>query len=127
MTKKDELPQYSKRIIALRERLGLSQKDLGLLANVTAPAITMWETGKRFPRGKNLRKLAEALQVSEAAIVDDSVPMPAPIERNKNKSQLIGDIVALLPALNKDQLGNILTLASGYTGATVDVSDIKVK
>jgi transcriptional regulator with XRE-family HTH domain len=78
MTKKEDLPQYSKRIVALRERLELSQKDLGALAGVTAPAITMWETGKRFPRGKNLRRLAEALQVSESDLLDPNGPIIPP-------------------------------------------------
>lgn len=77
MTKKQELPHISKRIVELREARGLSQKQLGTLAGVTAPAITMWETGKRFPRGKNLTSLARALGVAEAEIMNDT-----PIEKD---------------------------------------------
>lgn len=99
MTKKQELPHISKRIVELREARGLSQKDLGTLAGVTAPAITMWETGKRFPRGKNLQNLARALGVSESDILDD-VPAPIPKASYPNKDSLIVAIQRDLPTLN---------------------------
>ena len=105
MTKKQELPHISKRIVALREARGMSQKDLGTLAGVTAPAITMWETGKRFPRGKNLANLAKALGVSEAAIMDDS-PISDFVSKNDptDRPSLILEIQDLLKVLSQDDL-----------------------
>nr|BFD63146.1 hypothetical protein BdHM001_18270 [Bdellovibrio sp. HM001] len=101
MTKKDELPHISRRIIQLREARGLSQKDLGALAGVTAPAITMWETGKRFPRGKNLKALAKALGVSEASIMDPDAPET---DRSSDRSTLILEIQDLLKSMSQEDL-----------------------
>lgn len=106
MTKKQDLPHISKRIIALREARGLSQKDLGLLAGVTAPAITMWETGKRFPRGKNLQNLAKALGVPEAAILDDS-PISTPNQPQGDRATLILEIQDLLRDLSDSDLETV--------------------
>lgn len=108
MTKKDELPHISRRIVELREARGMSQKDLGTLAGVTAPAITMWETGKRFPRGKNLKNLAKALGVSESAILDPEAPAAS-----NDRASLILEIQSLLTQLSDDDLEVVKTMAQG--------------
>lgn len=115
MTKKQDLPHISKRIVELREARGLSQKDLGTLAGVTAPAITMWETGKRFPRGKNLKNLAKALGVPESAILDDTAPPPVrpPESSPADKMSLIGSITMRLGFMDEDQLETVLTFVEG--------------
>lgn len=110
MTKKDELPHISKRIVELRERKGLSQKDLGALAGVTAPAITMWETGKRFPRGKNLKNLAKALGVSESSILDPNAPEAL---NSTDRATLILEIQSLLTRLSDDDLEVVKMTAEG--------------
>lgn len=124
MTKKPELPHYSKRIVELRDARGLSQKDLAALAFVTAPAITMWETGKRFPRGKNLKNLAAALGVSEASIMDSSTPIQ--VEKPANdRANLILDIQSLLTTLDEGKLRSIFKYAS--TLSSVDIANPQVK
>lgn len=70
MIKEDEIPEIAKRLRELRKSNGLSQRELADRAGVTAPAITLWETGKRFPRGANLKRLAKALRVTESYILD---------------------------------------------------------
>ena len=91
----------------LREARGLSQKQLGTLAGVTAPAITMWETGKRFPRGKNLTSLARALGVAEAEIMNDT-----PIEKDyspvsNDRASKILSIQDKLKMLSDENLASI--------------------
>jgi transcriptional regulator with XRE-family HTH domain len=44
-------------------RLGLSQVDLAERAEVTAAAISLYESGDRKPSFENLRKIARALGV----------------------------------------------------------------
>jgi transcriptional regulator with XRE-family HTH domain len=122
MTKQELIPEISRRIRELRERQDLSQKALGLLVGVTDAAITMWETGKRFPRGKNLKKLANALGVTESAILEgfdtDQVG-------EANRNQLIVDIIATLPSLNDRQLSRILTLATGFLSGSESMDSVK--
>ena len=42
-----------------RSRLGLSQKEMGLLVGVSALSVSNWETGKMSPRGRNRQAFAE--------------------------------------------------------------------
>lgn len=111
MTNRDELPQYSRRIVSLREVLGMSQKELANLVGVTAPAVTMWESGVRFPRGKALSKLAKALGVSQSYLLDDFEEDQPPTPNNqphpKTRHELIGAIVSALAPLNDSELRQV--------------------
>lgn len=52
------------RLRETRNLRGLDQVDLGELANIPATSISHFELSKRKPSLDNLRKLADALQVS---------------------------------------------------------------
>lgn len=54
----------SARILMLRVSMNLSQRELAKYMAVTAPAITMIETGKRLPSFELLCKLADFFNVS---------------------------------------------------------------
>lgn len=118
MINRDELPQYSRRIVSLREGLGMSQKELANIVGVTAPAVTMWESGVRFPRGKALGRLAKALGVSQSYLLDDSVAdelREVNIElRPKTRQELIGDIVVALAAFDESQLTDVASFISNH-------------
>lgn len=55
---------FKDRIRETRERKGLSQNDLAEKAGMQASAISHFESGRRAPSFDNLRKLADALDVS---------------------------------------------------------------
>jgi transcriptional regulator with XRE-family HTH domain len=120
MTNRDELPQYSRRIVSLREGLGLSQKALAHLVGVTAPAVTMWESGIRFPRGKALSRLAKALGVSQSYLLDDSEAAELFLDlseaelRPKTRQELIGDIILALASFNESQLTDVASFISNH-------------
>lgn len=48
----------------LRERQGLQQEELAQILDVGRSTVAMWETGKSYPRGETLVKLADALRCS---------------------------------------------------------------
>lgn len=48
-------------IIKLRERKGLSQKELADILNITQGAVSQWELGLSRPTSKILPELAKAL------------------------------------------------------------------
>lgn len=52
------------RLAELRERKGLSQRQLAELLGVTSGAVGNWEAGTRIPRLPMLRKIARVLGVS---------------------------------------------------------------
>lgn len=65
------------RIQFLRERAGLTQgqvaqrmRELNPGSKVTQTNISRWENGARFPRGENLKMLAEALGVQPADLIE---------------------------------------------------------
>lgn len=48
----------AKRLAALRQRLGLSGVDFGLLIGASDQSVRKWEEGNAQPRGKNLEAIA---------------------------------------------------------------------
>ncbi|MBI1788112.1 MAG: helix-turn-helix transcriptional regulator [Acidobacteria bacterium] len=55
---------FPERLRAAREKRGLSQGDLANRARLQASAISHFETGTRKPSFDNLRRLADALDVT---------------------------------------------------------------
>lgn len=67
-----------KRLLALRTQLGFNRSALARRIGVTSQSILQWERDEATPRGKNLAKLAEALQVTEQYMLfGDTTPTPA--------------------------------------------------
>ena len=58
------MEDFSKRLKKLRLEKGLLQRELAELLNLTRPAITYYELGKRFPDQEILKKIADFFDVS---------------------------------------------------------------
>ena len=58
-------------IKALRDAAGLTQENLAEQIGVTFQAVSSWERNEYMPETANLRNLAEAFDVSVAAILED--------------------------------------------------------
>lgn len=61
----------------LRESARLTQSDLARIVEVNRVTVLRWEAGETVPDGWQIRRLAQALRVSEQVVVD---ALPAPIE-----------------------------------------------
>lgn len=59
------------KLAALREKRSLSQRALAKLSKVTHITIARIETGKYDPRLSTLRRLAKALKVKVADLLDE--------------------------------------------------------
>jgi len=73
-----------KRIRETRGAQGLSLEQLARLTGISAPALSLIETGKRDPRLTTLKRIADALRQPLAAFIADgsnftdlSVPAPS--------------------------------------------------
>lgn len=55
---------FAKRLCKARSQRGLSQAELAALSGLQQPALSFYERGTRRPSFKNLRKLADALEVT---------------------------------------------------------------
>jgi transcriptional regulator with XRE-family HTH domain len=83
-TEKKLLADVGHRIRETRAEQGLSLEQLARLTGISAPALSLIETGKRDPRLTTLKRIAGALRVPLAAFVADrsnfakpSDPMPS--------------------------------------------------
>lgn len=57
--------EFHERLVYLRDKKGLTQKELAKEIVVSREALSLWEIGKRFPKDRTIiEKLAESLGVS---------------------------------------------------------------
>ncbi len=56
------------KIITLRKKLNMTQRELASRVGVSHVTISQWESGATSPKGKNLIKLAEVLGVSAVGL-----------------------------------------------------------
>lgn len=71
---------FSKRLNAARRMRGLSQSDLASKAGLQQVAISFFETGRRAPSFGNLKRLADALEVTTDYLMGRSNFAEAPME-----------------------------------------------
>lgn len=121
---------FSKRLNAARRMRGLSQTDLAAKTGLQQVAISFFETGRRAPSLGNLKRLADALEVTTDYLMGRSdfaeMPMDMAPESSLGKEKLSSKDVKflrrmvnnLLRAKNGQQLrgggksNNVVTLAS---------------
>ena len=60
-----------------RERMSLVQREISELTGITVRAISNYETDTTRPRGKNLRKICEVLNITPAYLLDSEIEDPA--------------------------------------------------
>ena len=62
----------AQRIREARKRMGITQTELSQKTNVHRNTIVNFETGRRDPRVRDLRKIANALNVSVKELISDT-------------------------------------------------------
>ncbi|TKZ15466.1 helix-turn-helix transcriptional regulator [Shimia litoralis] len=65
------LADAGKRIRETRAAQGLNLEQLARLTGISAPALSLIETGKRDPRLTTLKRIADALRAPLATIIAD--------------------------------------------------------
>lgn len=89
---------------------GLNQRQLAKKANVDTVSLNRIFKGKRGAGKKTLTKLAEALQCSVDDLLRPYAPSPVSAPAD-TKTELLGQLAAILPSLNESQLGGLLETA----------------
>lgn len=56
----------------LREKYGLSQKELGLIAGVSDKAVSTWEQGLKEPRMGAIQKIADHFGLQKSNIIEEN-------------------------------------------------------
>lgn len=70
-SEKKLLADAGKRIREARAEQGLSLEQLARLTGISAPALSLIETGKRDPRLTTIKRISDALRVSLATLIAD--------------------------------------------------------
>ena len=65
------------RLKECREQNHMSQKFVALSVGVSAPTVSMWESGKKEPTRENLLKLADLFHVTVDYLLDRPEASPA--------------------------------------------------
>ena len=62
---------FAQRLREIRKRIGITQEELANKINVSSKTLQRWEWGERQPRMEELKKLCEALHVTEAELMNE--------------------------------------------------------
>ena len=57
----------------IRSKAGLTQEEFGKIAGVSGMAVSQWENGRAVPRMGAVERIANALRIPKASIIDDTV------------------------------------------------------
>lgn len=98
------------RVRELRIRAGLQQKELAILAGVSHPTVSDWETGKKNPSGERLKKLSQIFGVDNATILGYD-PIYIPIQRNA--VPIIGEIACGTPITAEENIEGYADVPDG--------------
>ena len=95
------------RIRNLRKKLGLSQRELGILADVTIGAVALWEKGKFKPKGD---KKAALVAIRKLRKLDVRKMLAEKKGKEKTKGKSKGNTVKLgkKPWPKKKNISNVL-------------------
>lgn len=72
--------ELSERLAQLRRARGWSQAELAERLDVSRQAVSRWEVGTSFPSMEKLLALADAYELSLAALLQGDDAVPAPVE-----------------------------------------------
>lgn len=90
-------PEFAKRVVACREKIGLKQSQCADLTGVSRQHWNNWETGYCKPKGKRLRTVAAVLQCD---------PLWLQHGERTEIEQRIGNVMYMMRAVIRD-LGHI--------------------
>ncbi|NHQ74969.1 helix-turn-helix transcriptional regulator [Roseovarius gahaiensis] len=85
------LEDAGRRIREMRAGQGLSLEQLARLTGISAPALSLIETGKRDPRLTTLARIADALRVPLAVLIADEVNATPPSSEPPSEGYDLGD------------------------------------
>lgn len=96
---------FGKKLRELREKKGLTQKELGDILNLTKSNISKYENEKLEPNLETFKKISDLFQVSAEFLLDNSIVYA----KKSMKEQIGNDIIQLLIEKNIIRYGEEFT------------------
>jgi len=85
------LADVGRRIRAIRAEQSLNLDQLARLTGISAPALSLIETGKRDARLTTVAKIAAALRVSLSTLLDDTLPGQDAMTKDASQGYDLGE------------------------------------
>ena len=76
----------------LRERAGIQQKELAIIAGVSRPTVSEWEHQKKDPSGERLQRLADFFGVDPSVVLGYKIPALTETEEDRELMNLREEI-----------------------------------
>jgi transcriptional regulator with XRE-family HTH domain len=95
---------FGRKLNELLKERGIKQYELASLIGIEAPNVSRWVNGVTFPDEAHFKKICEKLSVSPNYFTDAHA---------RAKSEILGRLMEVLPALNETQLSDILANITG--------------
>ena len=111
---------FAQRLRELRKRAGLTQEELAERVDVHLNTISRWENGIDTPKTFKIKRLAEALHVSELELLNGSNSEQWEIRMLVSKTGKAGEVkvdmteVKSSATLNIGDTAMAITLSAGY-------------
>lgn len=68
----------SEKIKSLRSQRGLTVREFAKMASITHSMVSDFENNRKIPGRKVLKKIADAFEITESELLDDSPPIASP-------------------------------------------------
>ena len=117
---KDTTNSFGANLKALRKKAGLSQSELTYLVGVHETTIRAWELDDRLPKSGYIKRLAEALGVSEQQLLAPDTRPSGWVLTIKVAQDLEGEVINLskgIPSISSIAYtpeGGVLTLGGSF-------------
>lgn len=111
---------FAQRLRELRKKAGLTQEELAERVDVHLNTISRWENGIDTPKTFKVKRLAEALHVSELELLNGSTPEQWEIRMLVSKAGTVGEVKIDMTEAKSSATLNIgdtamaITLSAGY-------------
>lgn len=97
------------RIQAALDKSGMTQRDLAAAIKMDESTVSLWLSGERTPRVKNLEKLAKALGIEARELWSGPEATPA----NEVQAQVLQDMAHLSPTQQEMIAGLVKSMRAG--------------
>ncbi len=118
--KENNTNSFGANLKALRKKAGLTQEELAFRVGLTARTIVRWETNNGVPDLDDIKRLAEALHVSEQQLLSPDTGASRWVLTIKVAQDLEGEVINLnkgIPSISSIAYtpeGGVLTLGGSF-------------
>lgn len=106
----------SQNIKLLRERFGITQKELAEIAGVTDKAVSTWELGTNEPRMGAIQKISDHFGIKKSLLIEDdgmlTLAKAPPLNLSEDTQEKLNTILSMVDCLTDDEWQKLMDYAA---------------